>query len=264
MLIGKTRSATTSICTADPQSITVRGKDLCSELIGHMSFTEYFLFLLTGKEPTQEQRFFLDVLLLSIAEHGLVPTNQAARMTLDADPGSLQGAVAAGILGCGSVILGSAEQCGAFLHDIRTRVDAGDEPLEAVVTELVRSIRDSGDKMPGFGHPLHKPVDPRTVRILALADEKGASGMHTRLAKATEQAVHRVWGKPLPMNVSMAIAAILLDLDFPVSMIKAIPILARTASLLAHLAEEQQQPIGFYMAHHAEEAVRYVGSPADE
>ena len=264
MLIGKTTSPTTSICTADAASITIRGRDLCSDLMGHMSFTEYFLFLLTGEKATEDQRFFLDLLLVAIAEHGLVPTNQAARMTLDADPGNLQGAVAAGILGCGSVILGSAEQCGGFLHDARTRFEASGEDPDAVVTGMVRAIRETGGKVPGFGHPLHKPVDPRTRRILALADERKVAGAYTRLARTTERAVKKVWEKPLPMNVSMAIAAILLDLDFPVSMVKAIPILARTASLLAHLAEEQKRPIGFYMAHHAEEAIAYAGSQADE
>lgn len=255
MLIGKAGRATTSICTADARSITVRGRDLCSDLMGRLGFTDYFFLLVTGREPSADQRFFLDLLLVAIAEHGLVPTNQVARMTHDADPAFLQGAVAAGLLGCGSVVLGTAEACGAFLARLR---EASPAPKrDKAVRKIVTDIRRSGGKVPGFGHPLHKPVDPRAERILALADERGVSGVHVALARHSAGAVREAWGKPLPMNVSMAIAAVLLDLDFPASVIKAIPILARTASLLAHLAEEQQRPIGFLMAHHAESAIGY-------
>ena len=259
MMIGKAGPAATSISTADASSVTVRGRDLCGDLMGRLSFTDYFHLLLTGDEPTPEQRFFLDLLLVAIAEHGLVPTNQVARMTLAADPSSLQGAVAAGILGCGTVVLGTAELCGRFLVEARARTEAeGDAALAA----MVAAIRRDGGKVPGFGHPLHKPLDPRAERIFALAAERGVAGPHCRLARATAPAVAEAWGKPLTLNVSMAIAAVLLDLGFPPTMLKAIPILARTASLLAHLAEEQARPIGFLMAAHAEEAIAYDGPAA--
>jgi citrate synthase len=257
MLIGKAGPATTSICTADAASVTVRGRDLTSDLMGRLSFTQYFFLLLTGREPTEQQAYFLDVLLVAIAEHGLVPTNQVARMTYAADPASLQGAVAAGILGCGTVVLGTADLCGRFLVEARrAMVEQGLDAAEASRRRAVK-IRAEGGKVPGFGHPLHKPVDPRAERIFALAEARGVSGDHVALAKASVAAVQAAWGKPLPMNVSMAIAAVLLDLDFPAAMIKAIPILARTGSLLAHLAEEQERPIGFLMASHAEAAISY-------
>jgi citrate synthase len=215
--------------------------------MGRLTFTEHFHLLMTGDEPTEEQRFFLDLLLVSIAEHGLMPTNVAARMTLAADPDSLQGAVAAGILGCGPVILGTAEECARLLAQ-----NHGRDPLE-----VAREIHESGRKMPGFGHPVHTPVDPRAVRILELADEHGVTGPHTELARGLRAAVAEVWGKPLTMNVSMPIASVMLDLGFPASSVKAVPILARTASLLAHLAEEQEDPIGLELAAKAEEAVEY-------
>lgn len=255
MMIGKAGAAITSISTADADSLTVRGKDLCSDLMGRLSFTEYFHLLLTGREPTVEQRYFLDVLLVAIAEHGLVPTNQAARMTLAADPAALQGAVAAGILGCGSVVLGTAQYCADFLVTARERIGTGD--VETGLEAMIADIRDKGEKVPGFGHPLHKPKDPRAERIFALAHERGVAGRHTELARKSARAVEAVWGKPLTLNVSMAIAAVLLDLDFPPRIIKAIPILARTASLLAHLAEEQETPIGFILAAHGEAAISY-------
>jgi citrate synthase len=237
----------TAMSQAYPDRVEVRGRDLTSELMGSLTFTEYFHLLLTGEEPTDEQRFFLDLLLVAIAEHGMMPTNVAARMTLAADPRSLQGAVAAGILGAGPVLLGTTEECAKLLSQ------EGD-PLE-----IARRMKDAGERLPGFGHPVHKPVDPRAERILELADERGVSGKHVELARRYRDAVAELWDKPLTMNISMPMAAVLLDLGFPATVVKGIPILARTASLLAHLAEEQQRPIGFKMAAAAEDAVEYEG-----
>ena len=258
MMIGKAGSAVTSISTADADSITVRERDLVSDLMGRVTFTEYFHLLVTGREPTEDQRFFLDLLLVAIAEHGLVPTNQVARMTQAADPDFLQGAVAAGLLGCGSVVLGTAQVCGQYLEEARALAKRDGHDPDTAAALMVQQMLESGRRIPGFGHPIHKPTDPRAQRILSLADEHGAAGIHTELARATEMAVARIWPKPLPMNISMMIAAVLMDLDFPVSIIKGIPILARTASLLAHLAEEAERPIGFLMAHAAEEAITYM------
>ncbi|GGE48741.1 citryl-CoA lyase [Actibacterium pelagium] len=253
MQIGKAGKATTSISTATHDAITVRNHDLVNELMGGVSFTEYFFLLTTGRRPTAEQTFFLDLLLVSIAEHGLVPTNQAARMTYAADPDFLQGAVAAGLLGCGKVILGTTEIAGQFLLETQNRIANSGEAVDDIIVEL----RDSGRRIPGFGHPLHKPVDPRAQRILNLAEERGVMGTYSKLAREVEDSVTRLWAKPLPMNVSFAIPAVLLDLEFPASVLKAIPILARTASLLAHLAEESETPIGFTLAHHAEKGISF-------
>ena len=238
-------AARTRISRAYPDRVEVRGRDLAAELMGRLTFTECFHLLLTGEEPNEEQRYFLDLLLVSIAEHGLMPTNVAARMTLAADPGSLQGAVAAGILGCGPVILGTSEECARLLVSER-------EPLD-----VVRELNAGDQRVPGFGHPVHRPLDPRAERILELADERGVSGAYVGRARAFRDAVHEVWGKPLTMNVSMPIAAVMLDLGFGATAVKAVPILARTASLLAHLAEEQERPIGLALAAAAEEAVAY-------
>ena len=110
------RPPVTRISRAYPDRVEVRGRDLTGDLMGRLTFTEYFHLLLTGREPTDDERYFLDLLLVAIAEHGLMPTNVAARMTLAADPGSLQGAVAAGILGAGPVVLGTAEECARLLQ----------------------------------------------------------------------------------------------------------------------------------------------------
>jgi citrate synthase len=256
MQIGRPGSPVSSISQASPDSVEVRGRDLTGDVMGRLSFTAYFHLLLTGEEPSEDQVYFLDLLLVAIAEHGMMPTNVAARMTLAADPGSLQGAVAAGILGCGPVLLGTSELCAKLLAEAQEQVAGGADPA-AVAGEIAARVRAAGDKLPGFGHPVHRPLDPRAERILELADERGVSGPHIALARALRVAAAEAWGKPLPMNVSMPIAAVMLDLGFPPATAKAVPILARTAGLLAHLAEEQQRPLGFIMANAAEEAISY-------
>lgn len=246
---GRSDEPVTRIARAYPDRVEVRGRDLTGDVMGRLTFTEYFHLLVTGREPSEDERFFLDLLLVSIAEHGLMPSNVAARMTLAADPGSMQGAVAAGILGAGSVVLGASEECARLLVDLR---ESGRDP-----TGLVREIRDAGRRVPGFGHPVHRPVDPRAERILELADARAVSGTNVALARSLRDAVAEVYDRPLPMNVSLPIAAVALDLGYPVPVVKAIPILARTASLLAHLAEEQERPLGFLLAGAAEEAAEY-------
>jgi citrate synthase len=239
----------TRIAQAYADRVEVRGRDLAGDLMGRLTFTEYVHLLLTGREPTGEQRFFLDLLLVAIAEHGLMPTNVAARMTLAADPGALQGAVAAGILGAGPVVLGTSEECARLLE---SAVAEGREP-----GEVARELHAAGRKVPGFGHPVHRPLDPRAERILELAGERGLAGPHLAFARAFREAVATAWGTPLTMNVALPIAAVLLDLGFPSGVVKAVPILARTAGLLAHLAEELEEPLGPYLAAAAERAVEY-------
>jgi citrate synthase len=256
MPIGKAGTPVSHISQAYPDRVEVRGRSLTDDVMGRLTFTAYFHLLLTGEEPTEEQRYFLDLLLVAIAEHGMMPTNVAARMTLDADPGSLQGAVAAGILGCGPVILGTSESCALLLEEAQEKVVAGGSPA-MVAAEMASAIHASGEKAPGFGHPVHRPLDPRAERILELADARGVSGPHVLLARCLRDGVAEAWGKPLTMNVSMPIAAVMLDLAFPSSAVKAVPVLARTAGLLAHLAEEREHPLGFLMARKAEEAIEY-------
>src|SRR5919109_4465447 len=181
MQIGKAGPPVSQISQAYSDRVEVRGRDLSGDLMGRLSFTEYFHLLLTGDEPTEDQLFFLDLLLVAIAEHGMMPSNIAARMTLAADPGSLQAAVAAGILGAGPVILGTSESCARLLEEAQDKVASGAAP-EAVAGDIARATEASGGKLPGFGHPVHRPVDPRAERILELADARGVSGPHVLLA----------------------------------------------------------------------------------
>ncbi|MDR3527638.1 MAG: citryl-CoA lyase [Rhizomicrobium sp.] len=260
MRIGKQDAPHTAISTSDANSITVRGRDLCKELIGKIDFVDYFVLLLLGTPATDNQRFFLNALLVGIAEHGLVPSVQAARMTLAAAPEALQGAVAAGLLGSGSVVLGSAETAGRLLHDL-VRESEGKNAYETAL-ERLRRMRQSKTPIPGFGHPQHSGGDPRAELLLSLAEDRGLKGPYLAMLHTIAHALPEALGRSLPININGAIPAILLEIGFPVAALKGISILARTAGLLAHLQEEQERPIGFILSHAAAEAISYDGQKA--
>jgi citrate synthase len=256
--IGRQNQRSTAISTSNPDTVVVRGRDLAAELIGHVGFSEHFWLLVTGELPSTAQRRVLDATLVAIAEHGLVPSVQASRMTLAAAPESLQGAVAAGILGCGSVILGSAEAAGRLFSEIAQQAGGG-AGLDAATTKVIGDYRAAGRPIPGYGHPLHKHGDPRARRLFEVAREAGSSGQHAEIAHTVERLLPQLISRPLALNVSGAIPAVLLDVGYPLAAMKGVPILARTASLIAHLREEQQRPIGFVLSHAAAEAIDYDG-----
>jgi citrate synthase len=256
--IGRQDQRSSAISTSNAETIVVRGRDLAAELVGSITFTEHFWLLLTGALPSPAQLRILDATLVAIAEHGMVPSVQAARMTLAAAPEALQGAVAAGILGCGSVVLGSAEAAGRLFAEIRTRAATASSLSEAALTVL-REYRAAKRAIPGYGHPLHKGRDPRALRLFAVAAETGTSGRHAEIAGLVEQLLPEAVGRPLALNVSGAIPAVLLDAGYPLLALKGVPLLARTAGLIGHLLEEQTRAIGFVMSHAAARAIAYDG-----
>lgn len=258
MKIGKETVPRTSICTSDEHTIVVRGHDLCRDLIGKISFTDYFHLLVTGQRPTAAATAVLDATLVAIAEHGLVPSVQASRMTLAAAPDALQGAVAAGILGCGSVILGASETAGRMFSEIDERTRQGLD-LDAAASAIVAQYRSARRSIPGYGHPLHKARDPRVDCLFSVARESGASLRYVEIAEAVERAIPAVVGKDLRLNVSAAIPAVLLGVGFPLSALKGVPILARTAGLIGHLKEELEQSIGFALSYQATRELVYEG-----
>ena len=262
MRIGKQDAPYSAICTSDAESIIVRGRDLCRDLIGKIDFTSYFWLLVTGVEPNETQRFLADAVLAAIAEHGLVPSVVAARMTYAAAPEAFQGAVAAGLLGCGSVVLGSAETAGRFLADCVADSDAA-SPAEAA-RRGVKALRAERKAIPGFGHPQHSDGDPRALLLIDLAREKGAAGRHIEMLHAVRDVLPEAIGRPLPINVNGAIPAVMLDAGFPLAALKGISLLARTAGLIGHLQEESERPIGFILSGAAAKAIDYDGEQADD
>lgn len=259
MRIGKQDQPLSAISTSDRERIVVRGEDLCAELIGKTDFTSYFWLLVTGVAASPKQKFFADAVLTAIAEHGLVPSVAAARMTFAAAPEAFQGAVAAGLLGCGSVVLGSAEACGRFLSGCLEIAQRDGISKSDAAAGALSELRVQKRAAPGFGHPLHDEGDPRANLLLRLADEHGVVGRHIEMLYAVRDALPVALGRSLPINVNGAIPAVMLDVGFPLAALKGLSLLARTASLIAHLQEESERPIGFIMSGAAAAAIKYDG-----
>lgn len=260
MKIGKATVAESAICTSDDETIVVRGADLCRDLIGKLSFSDYFWLLVTGQRPDAKASRVIDATLVAIAEHGLVPSVQASRMTLAAAPDALQGAVAAGILGCGSVILGASQDAGELFLRIDALAREKGLSLEAAATEVVRGLRERKLPIPGYGHPLHKARDPRVARLFDLGVEAGTGGHFVHIAEVIESVLPAITGRDLRLNVSAAIPAVLLDVGFPATALRGVPILARCAGLIGHLTEELAHPIGFALSYQATREQRYTGA----
>ena len=259
MKIGKATVPRTAISTSDEYTIVVRGRDLSKELIGKVSFVEHFFLLLTGKLPSSGEAAVLNATLVAIADHGLVPSVQAARMTFAAAPDAMQGAVAAGILGCGSVVLGSSETAGRMYSEIDAEVRSG-KALDAAALDVMRAWRAAGRAIPGYGHPLHKERDARVGALFDVARASGTDLRFVAIAEAAEAAIPALLKKDLKLNVSGAIPAVLLGAGFPVEALKGVPILARTAGLIAHLYEEIGRPIGFALSYQATREMEYDGA----
>ncbi len=258
MRIGKQDAPFTSICTSDAHSINVRGLDLCDDVIGKVDFTSYFWMLVTGSLPSPTQLFFCNAVLAAIAEHGLVPSVVASRMTYAAAPEAFHGAVAAGLLGCGSVVLGSAEVAGRFYAECVDATDVTGATTSVVAKEKILALRAEKKPIPGFGHPQHSDGDPRANLLLQLAEEHKIVGKHIGMLYAIRDTLPDAIGRALPINVNGAIPAIMLDVGFPLAALKGISLLARTASIIAHLQEETDRPIGFIMSGAAAKQIEFL------
>jgi citrate synthase len=258
--IGKATVPRSAICTSDEDTIVVRGHDLAQELIGQVNFGDYFFLLLTGRKPDAAASAVLNATLVAIAEHGLVPSVQAARMTLAAAPDAMQGAVAAGLLGSGSVILGASETAGRLYVEIEAATKEHGGDLRAAAKAVVADRRAKKQAIAGYGHPEHKRRDPRVDALFGVSVRAGGGQRYIEIAKTVEEIIPEVVGKDLKLNVSGAIPAVLLGVGFPVAALKGVPMLARTASLIAHLNEELSDSIGFALSYQAMQAYEYTGA----
>ena len=243
----------TSVGTSDADSITVMGRDLASELMGHVTLTELAFLLVQRRMPSSAETRLLDAVLISLADHGLTPIALAARLTHTGAPESLQGAVAAGLLGAGSVFLGVVEDSVRFVDE------AGDDVDGAVAREI-----EAGRRIPGLGHPVHKVQDPRTPRIYEIADETGLTGRYLRGLQEVAAAHAKQTGRELPINGAGVAGAALADLGFPIPLLRGFALLARTAGLLGHLAEEMEHPLGVPLYREVEERAVYDAPTGEE
>lgn len=248
-----TTGPTTAIATHDAQDVYIRGKSLCQELIGRLTFTEMIVFQMLGRRPTPAQVTVIDACLVTLMEHGLTPSALATRLTYSSAPEAMQGAVAAGLLGVGSVFVGTMEGNAALLAQITA---AADPELEA--RHIAEDHRAARRPVHGFGHPEHKPDDPRAIRLFAVAREAGVAGRHVEAIHALSRAVDEVYGRHITINATGAIAALLSDCDVPAQIMRGFALITRCAGLVGHVHEEQLRPAMRTIWAAAEEAVPYA------
>ncbi len=255
----------TSLGTSDAATISLLGRDLAADLMGSVGFGELAMWLVTLERPTPSQVRLFEAVLVALADHGFTPTAIAARLTYLSAPDSLQGALAAGLLGGGSRFLGVTEDCGRFLADTLTVHAAGggrtpedDAGWDAVALPAVRRAREAGRFVPGLGHPVHKEGDPRTPRLFEIAREEGLFGPHLQLFAAIGRVHEQVLGRRLPLNGAGVCGAALADLGLPVDLLRGFALLARTAGLLGQLAEERRRPIGMEVYRAVDRNAEYV------
>ncbi|HZB50889.1 MAG TPA: citryl-CoA lyase [Mycobacteriales bacterium] len=241
----------TSLGTSDAEHIRLLGHDLAGELMGKVGFGELAFWLLAGRRPEPGEVRVFEAVLVALADHGFTPTAIAARLTYLSAPDSLQGALAAGLLGGGSRFLGVTEDAGAFLAAALSDRDGPlptvDADWDALALDVVTTARAAGRYVPGLGHPVHKVRDPRTPVLIAIAEEEGRRGPHLRLFEAIGRVHPQVLGRTLPLNGAGVCGAALADLGLPVDLLRGVALLARAAGLLGQLAEERRRPVAMDM-----------------
>jgi citrate synthase len=245
---------TTHISGYAADRVTVRGKDLVTDLMGKVTFSEMILLHLTGRPPSRSHVQMLDAVLVTIMEHGLVPSAIVSRLTHYGAPESVQGAIAAGLLGVGDRFAGTASECSQVLEPI---ANAPAAQRAALATALVADYRTRKRPIPGFGHTIHRELDPRSSRLIEIIESAGARGDYVSALAALERAVQQGIGKNLVTNVSAAIAVALGEAGVPAKAVRGMVLTARCAGLAGHVFEESQSPVGAAMWNAVTDAVRY-------
>jgi len=248
------KKPTTKIARHTADAIYVRGASLVDDLIGKLTFTEMMYFQLLGERPTPAQTRILDAVLVTLMEHGITPSAIASRLIYDSCPEAIQAAVAAGLLGVGSTFIGTMEGCAANLEEILSS-----SSQETKAKEIAIRFRQAKQPIPGFGHPHHKPDDPRSPRLLAIAEEAGVAGHHIRALRVLAAEVDAAWGRHLTINATGAIAALLGEIGVPREVARGIAVVSRAAGLVGHIREEQTDPSARYIWNVVTENIPYEG-----
>jgi citrate synthase len=256
-------SQTTALCRSTPDDVFVRDKSLCRELIGKVSFTEMLFFQILGKLPSPAELALVDACLVTLVEHGLTPSAIAARLAYTSAPEAMQGAVAAGLAGVGSLFVGTMEGCGELLERILAAGGPGEPQAAEEAQQIAREHQAARRPLPGFGHPTHKPDDPRAQRLIELARERALAGPHVRAVLLLSCAIDAVYGKHITLNATGAIAAVLGDCGVPQQILRGFALIARCAGLVGHIHEEQRKPALRVLWEAAEEAVPYQSEARD-
>lgn len=248
--------ASTSICVYDETRIFVRGEDLCNDLIGKVSLTDYIYLLCLGVRPSGAQRAVVEAAIVALAEHGLTPSVIASRLTYLGAPESLQGAIAAGILGVGDQFVGTVELVAPLLVEM-TQHPRG---LDAAAEEIVARFRASKALIPGFGQPHHKPDDPRSPALFAAAERAGVSGGFVAALKTLGRYVDASLGRHMTINAPAAISALFLQIGIPLQLMRGLVVISRCIGLVGHLHEEHLRPAGRSLWKASVAAVPYSGT----
>jgi citrate synthase len=221
--------------------IVVRGHDLV-DLIGNVSLGDFAFLELKGRLPTAEESRVFNAITITLVEHGMTPSTIAARLTYLGAPEALQAAVAAGLLGMGDRFGGPAEEVARMLQEALK--DAGDDAdLQTLAAGIVARQVESRRPVPGLGHPVHRPIDPRTPRLFEVAAANGFSGRYVQLIQVVAEEASRVLGRDLTVNATGAIGAIASELGLPWQICRGLAVMARAVGLVGHLQEEQSEPL---------------------
>lgn len=248
------------LCKHSLTGMRYRDADLVQDLIGHKTFTEVMFMQIMGREARPTDLRLVDAVLVTLMEHGLTPSAIATRLIYMSAPENLQGAVSAGLLAVGSQFVGTMENCANLLERL---VNAQDPETEAAL--IVRGYRESRGHLPGFGHHLHKPDDPRAVKLLALAEaETDLPGRWLRALRLLARTVDDVYGRHITINATGAVAALLGEIGVPTALMRGFAVISRAAGLVSHIAEEQQEPSGRFIWDTIDHAIPYVGKAAGE
>ncbi len=242
----------TRIAVSDANTISVRGRDLVHGLMGKHNFTEMIYFLLQGAMPAPAQTRVLDACLVTLMEHGWTPSSIIARFAIDSVPGQAQVGIAAGLLAVGDVFAGTMEGAGRILAEGVTRPDP-----EHYCREVIAGYRARRAALPGFGHPFHKPDDPRTPRLFEIAREAGCAGRYIKFLQLFSAELDHAMGRHLTINATGAIAALLLEIGLPPHVMRSIAVISRAAGLAGHIAEEQETHAARLIWQLAEEHIPY-------
>lgn len=232
-----------------------RDADLVEDLIGKRTFSEVMFMQILGREPRAVDMRILDAVLITLMEHGFTPSAIATRMIYMSAPENLQGAVAAGLMAVGSQFVGTMENCATILE----RLVKSEDP-DKLATHIVTEMKATKQHLPGFGHHLHKPDDPRSIKLLALTEaESDLTGDHVRALRLLAQTVDKVYGRHITINATGAVAAMLGEIGIPAKLMRGFAVISRAAGLVAHVAEEQETPAGRFIWDTIDQAIPFVG-----
>ena len=245
------RALRSEIAWSTPDRIGVLGHDLTRDLMGNINFGDMAFLEVKRRLPNELEARMFNAVLITLVEHGIVPSTLAARLTYDGAPEAVQAAVAAGLLGLGSVFVGSTELVARLLKEALPHPQEG-EPLRPLAERIVAEHRTAGRHLPGFGHPVHKPVDPRTTRLFEIAGETGFSGRYIELIQLVQEIASSGSGKTLTLNATGAIGAICCEMGIPWIACRGIGVMARAVGLVGHILEESRNPIGLEIWHRVE------------